>query len=254
MAYDDVMTLEQRRQSAANEQVVFVYYLLADVSVSMAPHIQELNAKLVEFRDKFRGEPILEDITRLGVISFSDTARVAVPLGNYAEAEFSNDLLAVEGSTSYAAAFRQLRQSIESDLARLKAADKAASRSNEVFKYYRPCVFFLTDGYPNNGDPWQREFDELKRMKQYPLFVPYGFGDARLDVLKALVHPQQVSKLYLARHGASVAKILDEMLNSMINSILVSAHSAFSTPRLALPAPVSKDIEVYQFGPDGDFV
>lgn len=252
MSNSDEISMQKRRNSGDNKHVVFLFYLLVDVSYSMANDIAELNRKILEFRDKFRAEPILEDVTRLSIISFSDDAKVEVPLGNFAEAHIPDNLLSPRGGTSFAAAFRSLLDAIKSDARNLKEIDKNLAKT-ESFNYYRPCVFFLTDGYPNPNDDWRNAFTELKESKNYPLFIPFGFRDASVQTLQQLVHPKAVSKLYLARAGANVGQILEEMLEAMLNSILVSAHSAFDSPKLEIPVIANKNVETQQFV-GGDFL
>jgi uncharacterized protein YegL len=237
-----------------NALPVFLFYLLVDVSGSMAADLPVLNQMLMEFRDKLRADPVAEDCILFSVLSFGSTVRVEVPLGNFATVNLTPDLLKINGSTRYSEAFRTLKATIEHDLAAQKDKDKSAAPSRDRFRYYRPAVFFLTDGEPNPGDPWQQAFTDLKAMPAYPLFVPFGFRHANDVILRELVHPQNRSKLYYTR-SHDVAAVLSEMLDVMFLSILSSAYSVSSTPMHVLPTKndVGPDVEVQQYE-GGDWV
>lgn len=237
----DVNELQRDRHSEQREDtdgglVVFPFYLLVDVSYSMVKEIGVLNQSLRDFQHEVSMKPVLADITKLGILEFSDQAREVVPLGDFSAVDLSQDLLTVKGGTSFAAAFRTLRQTIEHDVAAMKAANQAAP-ADETFHYHRPAVYFLTDGFPNPGDPWRQAFEELKAIKAYPLFVPFGFRDADEAILNELVHPRDRSKLYMARDGANAATIIAEMTKAMLMSVLASSMSVTTgQPSLNLPS------------------
>jgi uncharacterized protein YegL len=253
---DGFATLDETAERQRNDALpIFPFYLLVDVSGSMTPDIKTLNDALLEFRDRLRADPLTADCTLFGVLSFGSTAQIEIPLGDFAASDLDPNLLKINGSTRYSQAFRTLKATIERDLADLKQADRRAESGRDRFRYYRPAVFFLTDGDPDSGDPWQQAFTELTSMKSYPLFVPYGFRHATESVLRQLVHPVNRSKLYFAR-TTNVKLILDEMFDAMFVSILSSAQSIDSKPAHVLPdqQTVGKDIDVQQQYPDGDWM
>ena len=230
---------------------VLPFYLLADVSGSMMPHLPVLNDALRGFRDTLAKDPILADKVQFGVIDFSDDANVVIPLGDFSAADLEHRHLSSRGGTDYSAAFTKLRATIESDLAAGKAR----------FRYYRPAVFFLTDGYPNGGD-WRAAFQALTWFDpatgmgfgSYPLFVPFGIGDADRAILTELVHPVDRSRLFMANAGTSPAAALEAMTKAMLTSILASGRSAGAgKPQHVVPtqSDVGPGISVY---PGGDYV
>lgn len=230
---------------------VLPFYLLADVSGSMMPHLPVLNDALRGFRDTLAKDPILADKVQFGVIDFSDDANVVIPLGDFSAADLEHRQLSSRGGTDYSAAFTKLRATIESDLAAGKAR----------FRYYRPAVFFLTDGYPNGGD-WRAAFQALTWFDpatgmgfgSYPLFVPFGIGDADRAILTELVHPVDRSRLFMANAGTSPAAALEAMTKAMLTSILASGRSAGAgKPQHVVPtqSDVGPGISVY---PGGDYV
>src|SRR5207247_2640955 len=85
--------------------------------------------------------------------------------------------------TSYAAAFRLLRQEIERDLAQLRS---------DNFRVFRPAVFFITDGEPNDDDQHLKAaFEELTdpSFRARPNILPFGVRDATKETLDCWVFP-----------------------------------------------------------------
>ena len=232
--------------------VVLPFYLLCDVSYSMEPDIAALNSALFRFRDALSMEPVLSDKVRFSVIDFSDDARVVVPLSDFADAPLPSVPLQVRGGTSYGEAFRTLKRTIDADIA----------GADPQFRFFRPAVFFLTDGYPTDPGEWEQAFAELTAFdpttgrgnKRYPLFVPFGFGQADPAVLSRLVHPQGRSAMFLAREGVSPEAAIERMTRGMLASMLQSGRSATQAkPAHVLPtaADVGPGIDVY---PGGDYL
>ena len=81
----------------------------------------------------------MDDVAHISVMTFSDTAKVVMPLSQMSET--SVPTLKVEGGTNYGEAFRELARVIPGDAAALKA---------QGYRIFRPCAFFLTDGEPND--------------------------------------------------------------------------------------------------------
>jgi uncharacterized protein YegL len=241
------------RRSDDGGYVVLPFYLVCDVSYSMLNVIPQLNTALIDFRDALAKNPILADKVRFGVLDFSDSASVVVPLSDFTKAPLTDQTLSPRGGTSFAAAFDLLQRTIADDAAKLKA---------DGMKMFRPAVFFLTDGQPNPNDDWKSAFDRLtaydpetkQGFQAYPLFVPFGMGDADGALLGGLVHPSNRSQLFMARNGTDPARAIQAMTEAMLTSILASGNSAVTgAPQHMLPtaAQIGPDIEVY---PGGDFV
>jgi uncharacterized protein YegL len=231
--------------------VALPFYLLCDVSGSMSPHIGALNQALRDFRDSLASNPVLGDKVQLGVIDFADDAREVVPLGDFSGADLESRPLSARGGTNYGAALRTLRTTIERDVA----------AGSERYRYFRPAVFFLTDGVPTDHG-WQTAFAELtsfdeergEGFRSYPLFVPFGIGDADAKVLASMVHPQDRSVLFMANAGTTPAAAITKMTEAMLKSVLKSGNSVLrGTPMHVLPtqAELGPGVTAY---PGGDFV
>jgi uncharacterized protein YegL len=226
---------EQVREISQSErgQVVMPFYIVCDVSWSMTPDIAALNSALQDLRQAIAADPIVDDVAHIGVITFSDDAQVVVPLGQMSESPLPT--LTVRNGTNYGAAFRTIASTLEADRQGMKARE---------MKVYRPCVFFLTDGEPLDGDFADTFRDTLTThaTKAYPIFVPFGFRDAPEVVLRKLAYPPEKGKWYMAR-TTDVRDALKGMADVIMKSILSSGHTAATgasgAHHLADPAPGS---------------
>lgn len=212
------MNEQLREQTWAEQgQLVMPFYLICDVSYSMANDMVALNEGVRRLRRAIVAEPVVDDVAQICIMTFSDTAKVVLPMTQLSEQELPT--LAVEGATNYGSAFRMLAQTVERDTANLKA---------NGYKVYRPCAFFLTDGEPLDRD-WYETFtstltyDSQTRtgMRSHPIIVPFGFRDAPEQVLRKLAYPLEKAKWYHSKsHDVEVALrgILDIIMNTVVSS------------------------------------
>lgn len=217
------MSDEQVRERVSVEQgqLVMPFYLICDVSFSMYREMSALNEGIRRLRRAIVAEPAVDDIAQVCIISFSDSAKVVVPMGPLSESDIPE--LNAENATNYGNAFRALAQAIEQDSTKLK---------RQGYKVYRPCAFFLTDGLPTDED-WRNTFANTltydrqtgKGMKAYPIFVPFGFRDAHEDVIRQLAYPPDRSKWYYAR-SVSVDDVLKETLHIIMGTVITSGQTA----------------------------
>jgi uncharacterized protein YegL len=210
----------QERARAEQGQLVMPFYLICDVSYSMSGDIGALNEGVRRLRQAIVAEPTVDDVAQVCIMTFSDRAKVVMPLTQLSERQVPT--LSIEGGTYYGAAFRELARVIGDDTAKLKA---------QGYRVYRPCAFFLTDGEPNDGD-WHQTFtgtltyDQRTRtgMKSHPIFVPFGFRDARDDVLRQLAYPPERGKWYHTK-SADIEHALKGILDIIMNTVITSGNS-----------------------------
>jgi hypothetical protein len=205
--------------------LALAFYLLVDVSYSMdgAP-LDAVNRILPEVVDTIEESPTLGDVVRFGALDFADEARTVLPLGDLRDVKAIPQFTA-RGGTSYAAAFRQLRQEIESDLAQLR---------REGFKVYRPAVFFVTDGAPTDAVPELRAaFAELTDpvFRGRPNIIPFGVTpELPKSVLDPWVYPKQGDsgkpmRSYVYGGSGDAATAIRQITEVLISSIVASANS-----------------------------
>src|SRR5690242_19700787 len=98
------------------------FYLVVDVSFSMSgSKLEALNRILPTAVDALAQNPILSDKIRIGLIEFSNDARVRLPLCDPLDEQLTLPALTAQGGTSYSAAFRLLRHEIKANVMQLKA-------------------------------------------------------------------------------------------------------------------------------------
>jgi|SRR5579859_469704 len=209
------------REGAEHGQVVMPFYLICDVSVSMIREMSALNEGIRRLRRAIVSEPVVDDVAQICIISFSGSAKVVMPMGPMSESEIPE--LKAEDATNYGGAFRVLAQAIEKDAARFKALG---------YRVYRPCAFFLTDGLPTDRD-WHKTFTRTltynrstgEGMKAHPIFVPFGFRDAREDVLRQLAYPPDRGTWYYAK-SVSIEEVLRGVLEIIMKTLISSGQTS----------------------------
>ncbi|HEY6789397.1 MAG TPA: VWA domain-containing protein [Trebonia sp.] len=242
------MSEEQVREHRSVEQgqLVMPFYLICDVSYSMVNDMPALNDNLQRLRRAIVAQPVVDDVAHICIMTFSDTAKVVMPLGQMSEQ--SVPALSVDGGTNYGAAFRELASTIKRDADALK---------QQGYKIWRPCAFFLTDGEPLDNDWWETFKSTLTYdrttgvgMKQHPVFIPYGFRDAPEDVLRKLAYPLEKGKWFHVK-SHDIEQALSGILNMIMTSVVSSGMSSQTGqptlvhPQPNLPGMSSGDADVY---------
>ena len=192
-----------------------------------------LNDGVQRLRQSIVAEPLVDDVAHIAVMTFSDTAKVIMPLSQMSETAMPT--LSVEGGTNYGAAFRELARVIPADAAALKA---------QGYRVFRPCAFFLTDGEPIDGDYWETFKSTLTYnrvtgvgMKQYPVFIPFGFRDAPEDVLRKLAYPPEKGRWYHIK-SQDIGQVIKLILDVIMKTVVSSGQSSSTGKPALVHAPV----------------
>jgi|HubBroStandDraft_1064217.scaffolds.fasta_scaffold14825_2 uncharacterized protein YegL len=211
------------RRTADSGQLVMPFYLICDVSYSMRGDMRELNDGVRRLRTAILADPVVDDIAQICLMSFSDDAKVLMPMAKMSEVRLPR--LAEEGGTNYGAAFRELARAIEHD---------GANLTRHGYQVYRPCALFLTDGKPTDRT-WHETFTRTltydhqtgQGMKTHPIFAPFGFRNAPEEVLKQLAYPPEKGKWYHAR-TTSVEQALAGILHIIMQTVIMSDRGEIS--------------------------
>ncbi|MEV5409584.1 VWA domain-containing protein [Thermopolyspora sp. NPDC052614] len=199
-----------------SEQVL-PFYLVCDESYSMQGEaLDAINQELPTIYQEIASNPVVADRARLGIIGFSTTAEVLLPLADLNEVQ-SIPQLTPRGMTNYGAAFALLRQTIEQDIKGLKQAGHTP---------YRPTVFFLTDGQPT--DDWQLEHQNLvsPSFGPHPTILAFGFGEVEPTTLQHIA----TFRAFVADGEAKPSEALREFAKQLLNSVVRSAVASSSNP------------------------
>jgi len=187
--------------------------------------IDVVNKELREVHRLIAADPILSDVCRMSIITFSTDVRIVIPMSKLSHVETFPAIVA-KGQTRLGVLFRGLGEVIRSDVERLK------SESRSVL---RPILFFITDGRPT--DAWKRSFEAFvdRNSNTYaPNVIAFGVGDANEEVILRI----GLQRALMANKTESVPAALRAVIKSMMQSIVASARATDMTLRL----PESNDV------------
>jgi len=197
--------------STTERFTIFPVFIAIDVSASMAGGaIEAVNKALPDLQTEMRRNPMVGEIARVSIVTFSDQARTVVPLTDLAYAELP--VLMVEGGTNFAAGLRGVRDAIESGLAALEKGTPL----------YRPVVFFMSDGQHTAREDWTSALARLKdrSWKFSPEVVAFGFGEADQDTIRRVATQHAFSV-----KDADPVDQVREIMNALIGSIRTTSTS-----------------------------
>ncbi|MFI9333845.1 VWA domain-containing protein [Streptomyces althioticus] len=188
------------------------FYMVCDESGSMAGGgVDAINSALPDLHHEISTNPSVADKTRFALIGFSTQASVLQPLADLSELTQLPSLSA-GGVTSFGAAFRLLKDTIEKDVAALKA---------EGHDVYRPVVFFLSDGIPTD-EGWRSALSDLNTFRYAPKIIAFGISDADAATITEVAN----FKAFIQQNDSiSPAVALREFASSLTRSIVSSATS-----------------------------
>ncbi|NUV60420.1 VWA domain-containing protein [Streptomyces sp. CAI-85] len=191
---------------------ILPFYMVCDESGSMAgTGVDAINSALPDLHQEISTNPSVADKTRFALIGFSTQASVLQPLADLSELTQLPSLSA-GGVTSFGAAFGLLKDTIEKDVAALKA---------DGHDVYRPVVFFLSDGIPTD-DGWRDTLKELNGFRYAPKIIAFGISDADAAIITEVAN----FKAFIQQDASiTPAVALREFASSLTRSIVSSATS-----------------------------
>lgn len=247
-------------------------YLVIDTSASM--NEDDAFDAAFDFLPKMLREmnksAVVSDKLRVEVITFDETARVVFPLGTrdqlerWLEEKKSNPIYPDGNWTKYGEAFQKLREEIEQGVQQIRSE----SYEGEYFRSYRPVVFFITDGFPNDDDSSRASaFASLTDpgFKARPNIVCVGVGRATLADLVDYgagkyksptgSYTTSNSNLVLVAKdgvapGAALGAVIPALLQSLVSSAVNAAASGGSDDDDDLEDVFSVDDDLFD---DEDF-
>lgn len=216
-------------------QVVMPFYIICDVSGSMVNDMADLKAGLSDLHDEIMKDAIVSDLVMLSVITFDTSARTVVPLAPPPDITLPS--LSATGSTNYSAAFQEFHRAFQADRARLKGEGKRVNR---------PCIFFLTDGEPND-DSYIQTFRSLLAKENnpaYPYVCAFGYRSATEARMKSLAYPdfgedRKKGRWFIANSGKSIRELFKAIAPALAQSIVGSAQSVpTGAPSVQMPGQI----------------
>lgn len=219
-------------------------YVVIDTSVSMieAEAFDAAFDFLPKLFAQMNKSAVVADKLRVEVITFDQTAQVVFPLGTREELKTwldekeKNPIQPDGNSTNYGEVFKKLRIEIEEGVQQIESESYIDENYTENYTAYRPVVFFITDGHPNDKiSERNNAYAKLTDIgfKARPNIICVGVGEAKIDDLKGYgagsyksssgKYSTANSKLVLvSRDGVSPAVALSEVIPALVQSIVTS--------------------------------
>ena len=194
------------------------FYIICDESQSMeGAKLDACNTELTKLHRALASDPQFSDHVRAGVISFSDTAQVLLPLSTMTDVVDLPGLVA-KGGTNYGNAFTCLKNTIQADIADLKKGSDTVNR---------PIVFFISDGEPTDTN-WKAAHAQVadKSWPFSPHIISFGVGGAQADTIREVatqVDKKGKSFAYLADDNADPGAVLSEIFKSLLQGLWEAA-------------------------------
>lgn len=192
-------------------------YVVADESLSMQPVVDELNAGLAALHRTLLREPMAAAKVRFTILGFSDDVQVRLSLADL-RTESALPTLSTRAGTNYGVAFQALADRLPSDVDELKASGYAV---------YRPAVFFLTDGQPNDEADWRTHHATLinrEVTKAAPNIIACGIGEAQARTIVDIATRDEFA--FVATPGTELGLAIAEFSVALTKSIVASARAA----------------------------
>lgn len=183
-----------------------------DVSGSMLESgaIQAVNDCLPDLKRMVEEDPMVGEMARLGVVTFENTAKTVLPIADISMCNMPH--LTAGGGTNYAAGLRATKAFLE----------QAIPTLGKNVRYYKPVVFFISDGQPLDGEAsWLAAARELATSKYAPHIVCFGMADADMSTLAKITN----TFAFKAKDGDPIAATR-EVFRQVIGSIKVTSASA----------------------------
>lgn len=211
MAVGDVLTKRKIDMENSELYTVFPVFIVVDVSASMAGGpVDAMNAALPQLKEVMLSDPAVGEIARVCVVTFSDAARTIIPLCDLVDVEIPE--IITEGGTNFAAAFRQVKAAI---IDGLRSFPKGTP-------FYRPVVFFMSDGQHMAHERWEAALDDLrdKDFRFAPEIVSFGFGAADNATLQRIA-----TRFAFVARDADPAVQVREIMKALQHSIRTTSRS-----------------------------
>jgi uncharacterized protein YegL len=191
-------------------------YLVIDTSASLSMVIDDLNAALRSFVDHLRSDPLVMNIVRVSIISFSNDAEALVTMAELGQ--FVLPKLRASGGTDYGLALHLLRQAITNDVNGLRAEDA---------RILRPLVFFISDGQPLDRE-WIMASAELHdpSFRYRPTVIAIGYGSADPVILRTVAGPR--GQVFIVAAAVPLPRAVESIFEGLTRSLQATVTSSQS--------------------------
>lgn len=203
-------------------KLILPVYIAVDHSWSMSPQannaIAAANALIPTIIDTCIKNPLADERARFCVIGFNDRAEVVSQLAR--GTNLTPHVFKADGGTNFSGLFNLLKTQLEYDYASLKA---------DGYKVYRPAVFLITDGEPQD-DP-AVAFGALTdpNFSRRPNLSVFGLGkNVPRDVVETYTAGK--GRAFVTTDGAGASEALGGFIEILMQSIVSSTAKVGGDP------------------------
>lgn len=183
------------------------FVLAIDRSNSMLGAIDAVNTVVPQIIDTMRDIPEALESAALGVVSFNHIARVNRRI-TWLDEDITIPRFVAESRTSYVEPLERVRELIAEDVPQLGQ------------RGWRPVVFFITDGQPNEETEadWMRARARLldDGFKLRPKIATLGFGNVDFRTLERLASEPSLAEYNGADASVAIREILAVVMRTII--------------------------------------
>ena len=203
-------------EESKDSNIVFPIYIICDESQSMeGSKLDAFNKALPEMHKAIASDPFVNDKLRIGIISFSDSAEVLLPLSKMTDIVDTPGLVAKDG-TNYGSAFTCLKQTIQDDISALKM------QSNTFVN--RPIVLFISGSAPTDTE-WRTAHAAIadKNWSFSPHIIAIGIGAIQAEMIRDIATKVDKSGTYFAYlvdENADLVALFKEIFFSLSRAII----------------------------------
>jgi uncharacterized protein YegL len=193
----------------------------------MQEHFSTLSYGLASLREQMEESPAAAAAVRFSLIVFGSSVQTLMRIADFNEISNVPGLSNL-GGTNYTLVFQELVRQIPLDVTMLKG---------ENYRVLRPAVFFLTDGYPNEGGDWTPTHAQLMSgaNASRPNIMAFGVGTADAATVSAVASRPEYAFLALA--GADMGLALGEFMTALQRSVVSSGISVSAGGGLLVADP-----------------
>jgi uncharacterized protein YegL len=208
-----------RREPSGRRRVLPLYFVCDESEEMAGEPIDAINASVPDLWQEIGSIPALAAVTRLGVIGFSDSAEVLVPMADPAEVRAVPEFKA-GGRTRFVPVLRLLAKQIAQDVERYR------STGHDVL---RPTVLFVAGSEPE--DDWTEAIEHLTgpRARYRPNVLVFGLG----SVDSMTLHRVATLRAFIASSSLSPVDALREYAFSLVRSTVAGAGTTTAVPGFA---------------------
>ena len=211
----DIGQLEALQEDA---KLILPIYIAVDHSYSMSEKennaIGAANALIPTIIDTCIKNPLADERARFSVIGFNDHARLVSPLAR--GTNLTPHTFEASNGTNFSEVFKLLKSQIDSDYTSLKA---------DGYKVYRPAVFLITDGEPQDEAAAASAFATLTdpNFDRRPNLSVFGVGP---NVPSEVVNTYTAGKgrAFLTTGGTDASEALGGFIEILMQSIVSSTN------------------------------